>query len=70
VSGRVHVRVARVAATIEIEVRDSGIGINGDRAIAAGFDYHLPKPLDPEKLIAVLTKLIRGEPDGAPARTA
>jgi signal transduction histidine kinase len=29
-SGRVHVRVARVAATIEIEVRDSGIGINQD----------------------------------------
>jgi CheY-like chemotaxis protein len=29
-----------------------------DRAIAAGFDAHLPKPVDPELLVAVIAKLV------------
>jgi CheY-like chemotaxis protein len=30
-----------------------------DRALAAGFNEHLPKPVDPEKLIFVLAQLIQ-----------
>jgi len=29
------------------------------RALAAGFDEHLPKPLDSERLIGVLAQLVR-----------
>ena len=32
-----------------------------ERALAAGFDEHVPKPVDPERLIAVLARLIRAK---------
>ena len=37
-----------------------------EHALAAGFNEHLPKPLDPEKLITVLAPLIQDHPDHAP----
>ena len=36
-----------------------------DRALAAGFDVHLGKPLQPHRLIAAIVELAGGMPDGA-----
>jgi CheY-like chemotaxis protein len=32
------------------------------KALAAGFDDHIPKPLNPERFIATLVRLMRAEP--------
>jgi CheY-like chemotaxis protein len=34
---------------------------DADRAYAAGFDVHLPKPVDPDVLISVVAALVRGK---------
>jgi PAS domain S-box-containing protein len=57
-------RIPAVAVTAFARLEDR------ERALAVGFDCHLAKPLDPEKLIAALTQLTRGDPDRAPARTS
>ena len=45
-------RIPAVAVTAFARAEDR------DRAIAAGFDAHLPKPVDPERLVAVIAKLV------------
>jgi len=34
-------------------------GEDRQRALSAGFDEHLPKPVDPERLVRVLAQLMR-----------
>jgi CheY-like chemotaxis protein len=46
-------RIPAIAVTAFARAEDR------ERALAAGFDYHLPKPIDPEKLITVLAQLIQ-----------
>jgi CheY-like chemotaxis protein len=45
----------------------TGWGQDADKqaARAAGFDHHLTKPVDPDDVEAVLTKLLEGAPAGA-----
>ena len=38
-----------------------------DKAIAAGFDLHVPKPVDPESFMAVIGRLLPGPPGTAPS---
>jgi len=45
-------RIPAVAVTAFARAEDR------DRAIAAGFDAHLPKPVDPDRLVAVIGKLL------------
>ena len=45
-------RIPAVAVTAFARIEDR------ERALAAGFDDHLPKPLDPERLMRVLVQLI------------
>jgi two-component system, chemotaxis family, CheB/CheR fusion protein len=45
-------RIPAVAVTAFARAEDR------DRALAAGFDHHLPKPLDPDRLIAALAQLL------------
>jgi CheY-like chemotaxis protein len=45
-------RIPAVAVTAFARAEDR------DRALAAGFDAHLPKPVDPDRLVAVLVKLL------------
>ena len=45
-------RIPAVAVTAFARAEDR------EHALAAGFDHHLPKPVDPERLITVLTQLI------------
>jgi CheY-like chemotaxis protein len=45
-------RIPAVAVTAFARAEDR------DRAIAAGFDAHLPKPVDPDRLVALLMKLL------------
>jgi CheY-like chemotaxis protein len=51
-------RLPAVAVTAFARVEDR------ERALAAGFDEHLPKPVDPDKLLSTLSRIIR---DGEPA---
>jgi len=46
-----HIPAVAVTAFSRLEDRES--------ALAAGFDDHLPKPLDPDRLVAMLVQLIR-----------
>lgn len=46
-------RIPAVAVTAFARAEDC------DRAIAAGFDVHVPKPVDPDRLVAVLVKLLK-----------
>ncbi|MGH8219650.1 MAG: response regulator, partial [Steroidobacteraceae bacterium] len=52
-------RVPAVALTAFARAEDR------ERALAAGFDEHLSKPVDPDGLIDTLSRLIRDEPAGA-----
>jgi two-component system, cell cycle response regulator len=38
-----------------------------DKALAAGFDLHIPKPVDPERFMAVIGQLLPGPPGTTPA---
>jgi CheY-like chemotaxis protein len=47
-------RVVAVAVTAFAGLEDR------KRALAAGFDDHIPKPIDPEAFIVVLASLLKG----------
>jgi PAS domain S-box-containing protein len=53
-------RIQAVAVTAFARAEDR------ERALAAGFDDHLPKPVDPDKLIALIAQLIREQPGEPP----
>jgi CheY-like chemotaxis protein len=50
-------RVAAIAVTAYAGPRDR------ERARAAGFDWHVAKPVDADELIRVIAALHTGEPD-------
>jgi CheY-like chemotaxis protein len=53
-------RVPAVAVTAFARSEDR------QRALAAGFDEHLPKPVDPDRLIAVIAQLVSNKPAHPP----
>jgi signal transduction histidine kinase len=61
---------ARGGGTPAIALTAYARSVDGERALAAGFQAHVMKPVDPDRLVALIASLARGAPGAgrAPAR--